>query len=77
MRIAAATAIVAVLYVLHQDIWFWRDARLVFGVLPIGLFYHAAFTVVTSLALVVLVRLLWPSDLDESADNAEALSHKQ
>jgi len=63
---AGAVAIVALLYVLHQDIWFWRTARpLVFGFLPIGLFYHAAFTVVTSLALWLLVRLLWPSHLDE------------
>ena len=30
------------LYALHQDFWFWREARpLVFGFLPIGLFYHA------------------------------------
>ena len=78
MRIAAAAAIVAVLYVLHQDIWFWRDARpLVFGFLPIGLFYHAVYTVVTSLALVVLVRLLWPTHLDGEADNADALSHRK
>jgi hypothetical protein len=63
-----ATALVAALYVLHQDVWFWNDARpLVFGFLPIGLFYHAAFTVVTSLALWVLVRLIWPAHLDDSA----------
>ena len=48
----------ALLYVLHQDFWFWRDARpLVFGFLPIGLFYHAAFTVASSLVLWLLVRL--------------------
>ena len=59
-------AIVAALYVLHQDVWFWRAARpLVFGVLPIGLFYHAAFTLLTSLALWLLVWLLWPSHLEE------------
>ena len=58
-------AILAVLYVLHQDFWFWTDARpLVFGVMPIGLFYHAAYTVATSFALLVLVRTLWPSDLE-------------
>ena len=40
-----AVAAVVLLYVLHQDFWFWREARpLVFGFLPIGLFYHAAFT---------------------------------
>ena len=62
------TAAVLVLYVLHQDLWFWRDARpLVFGFLPIGLAYHVAYTVLTSAALWLLVRLLWPSHLDESA----------
>jgi hypothetical protein len=66
MKRAAAVATVATLYVLHQDVWFWRTARpLVFGFLPIGLFYHAAFTLVTSLALCLLVWLLWPSHLDE------------
>ena len=70
-RIAAAL-IVAALYALHQDVWFWRDARpLVFGFLPIGLFYHAAFTVATSLALWMLVRLIWPSHLDRDAATRE------
>ena len=47
----SAALIVAALYALHQDVWFWREARpLVFGVLPIGLFYHAAYTVAVSLA---------------------------
>ena len=45
----AATLIVLGLYALHQDFWFWNDATpLVFGVLPIGLFYHVAYTVVTA-----------------------------
>ena len=31
---------------LHQDVWLWRSARpLVFGFLPIGLFYHACYAV--------------------------------
>ena len=35
-----------VVYLLHQDVWFWRSARpLVFGFLPIGLFYHACYAV--------------------------------
>ena len=62
-----AAAIVALLYVLHQDFWFWHDARpLVFGVLPIGLFYHAAFTVASAGALWVLVRFAWPSHLEDA-----------
>jgi hypothetical protein len=58
-------ALVALLYVLHQDFWFWDDARpLVFGVLPIGLFYQAAFTVACSGVLWLLVQLAWPAHLE-------------
>src|SRR5262245_42201383 len=39
-----------VLYFLHQDVWFWGTARpLVFGFVPIGLFYHACFSVAAAL----------------------------
>ena len=60
--------IAAVLYVLHQDIWFWRAAHhLVFGFLPVGLFYHAAYTVLISIVLAWLVRAHWPAHLDDDA----------
>ena len=63
MKRAAAASVVAVMYALHQDLWFWRSARpLVFGVLPIGLFYHVAYTIATALVLSVLVRWLWPAE---------------
>jgi hypothetical protein len=62
------TAAAVVLYALHQDIWFWRTARpLVFGFLPIGLFYHACFSVAAALLLGALVRYAWPSHLDDEA----------
>jgi hypothetical protein len=61
-----AWLVVSAVYVLHQDIWFWRDARpLVFGVLPIGLFYHTAYTLALSLMLAWLVKRHWPSDLEK------------
>jgi hypothetical protein len=64
MHIGAA-ALVGVFYGLHQDVWFWREARpLVLGVLPIGLGYHAAYTLAASLVLAGLVTFLWPSHLD-------------
>jgi hypothetical protein len=65
MRWVAATA-VALLYVLHQDVWFWNDARpLVFGFLPVGLFYHAAFTIACSAVLWLLVTIAWPGHLEK------------
>jgi hypothetical protein len=58
--------IVAAIYALHQDVWFWRDARpLVFGFLPIGLAYHAAYTLALSVFFWWLVRRHWPEQLTE------------
>jgi hypothetical protein len=64
---------VIVLYVLHQDIWFWRTARpFVFGVMPIGLFYHACFLVAASLLMLLLVKFAWPSHLEAEVEGADA-----
>jgi hypothetical protein len=56
-------------YLLHQDFWFWREARpLVFGFLPIGLFYHAAYCMLASLLLWLLVRHAWPTELERAVE---------
>ena len=65
MRYVGVALVVVFVYVLHQDFWFWRSARpLVFGVLPIGLAYHAAYTLAISLLMLYLVRRHWPSHLE-------------
>ena len=72
VRKAVVYAGVAVFYALHQDFWLCRDARpLVFGVLPAGLFYHAAYMVASSLLLWGLVAFLWPSHLEIMATRRE------
>ena len=59
--------VIALVYALHQDVWLWRSARpLVFGVLPAGLAYHAAYTIAISLLMWLLVRYNWPSHLDDA-----------
>jgi hypothetical protein len=66
-RLLLAVAIAA-LYALHQDLWFWRDARpLVFGVLPIGLAYHAVYCLAVTLLMWTLTRVAWPSHLESAA----------
>ena len=61
-----ATLCVLALYVLHQDFWWWTDARpLVLGIFPIGLFYHVVYTLVTALVLWGLVRCCWPAHLED------------
>jgi hypothetical protein len=60
------------LYALHQDVWNWSEARpLVFGFLPIGLVYHAAYSVAASLLLWGLVTWAWPHHLEGSARRPE------
>ena len=60
---------VVVLYILHQDFWFWRTARpLVFGFLPIGLFYHAAFCLLCTAVMILLVKFAWPSHLEAEVE---------
>jgi hypothetical protein len=62
--------VVAVLYVLHQDIWNWRDAQpLMFGFLPIGLAYHALYCVAVALLMWTLTRVAWPAHLEDAASD--------
>jgi hypothetical protein len=58
---------IAALYLLHQDIWFWRTARpLVFGFLPIGLAYHALYCLAAALLMWALTGVAWPAHLEGS-----------
>jgi hypothetical protein len=79
-RLALSLA-VAAFYALHQDVWFWRAARpLLFGFIPVGLTYHAFFTLGAALLMAVLVRLAWPARLEaevEGRSTGTALPEKQ
>jgi Protein of unknown function (DUF3311) len=60
--------LVAAVYVLHQDFWFWRQARpLLFGFMPVGLFYHVCYTLAVSMTMWLLVRYSWPHHLDDES----------
>jgi hypothetical protein len=73
MKRWALVLAVAALYFLHQDIWNWRTARpLVFGVIPIGLFYHACFSVAASLLMWMLVKFAWPAELEREIEQLES-----
>lgn len=63
---------VAALYILHQDIWFWRSSYLVFGFIPIGLFYHAVFSVAAALLMWLLVTYAWPSHLEREVEETQS-----
>jgi Protein of unknown function (DUF3311) len=59
---------IAVLYLLHQDIWFWRTAQpLIFGFLPVALAYHGAYCMVASALMWALTKVAWPRHLEEES----------
>jgi hypothetical protein len=69
MKRTLLSLVVVILYVLHQDFWFWRTARpLLFGFLPPGIWYHLGFTLAVSLVMWLLIRQAWPGHLDEELE---------
>lgn len=57
---AVIATLVVILLIAHQDNWFWNDGRLVFGFIPIGLFYHACISVAASATWYLATRIAWP-----------------
>ena len=59
------TLLVAVVYVLHQDLWNWNKAEpLLFGFMPIGLAYHAAYSFAAAALMWIFVKFAWPAHLE-------------
>lgn len=57
--------LILVVYLLHQDYWNWKKATpLVLGVLPPGLAYHAAYSLLASITMALLVKFAWPKHLE-------------
>ena len=52
--------LVALLLILHQDNWYWTDGTLVFGFMPIGLFWHALISVGACLTWALATKIAWP-----------------
>ncbi len=66
MKQLLLTGAVAALYLLHQDVWFWRTAQpIAFGFLPIGVSYHVCYTLAVVVLMGVLVRFAWPAHLEQ------------
>ena len=67
------TLLVLAVYILHQDFWNWKKTEpLVLGFLPIGLAYHAAYSVLAAITMAVLVKFAWPKHLENIEPEAGA-----
>ncbi len=60
-------AMILILLVLHQDNWFWTDGTLVFGFMPIGLFYHACLSVAAGATWFWAIKYCWPVGLEDGS----------
>jgi len=67
----AVYAAALTLAVLHQDFWLWSDRHLVFGFMPIGLAYHALFSLAAATMWALAVKFAWPTELEAWADAAD------
>lgn len=66
MKWVVLILVVSAVYVAHQDFWNWtRVEPLLFGFLPIGLWYHAAYSLLASALMWLLVKFAWPKSLEE------------
>lgn len=57
--------LIVLLVILHQDNWFWNDGTLVFGFMPVGLFYHACISLAAGVVWFLAVSFCWPGDLEQ------------
>jgi len=65
LKVCLIVALIAGVYLLHQDLWNWRNVDpLVFGFLPIGLAYHAGYSILAAVMMAFLVRWIWPKHLE-------------
>lgn len=63
--------LIAAVYVAHQDIWNWKTSSpMLFGFLPVGLAYHAGYSIVCAILLAILVRFAWPKHLETEETSA-------
>ena len=70
MKSILLALLVMAVYVLHQDFWNWRNTSLV-GFLPIGLAYHAFYSILCAAMMAILVKFAWPEHLEvEESQNA-------
>jgi len=56
------------LFILHHDFWNWGNTTLVFGFIPIGLAYHAGYSVAVGLFWYLVCRFAWPHAIEKWAD---------
>ena len=66
-----------VLFLIHQDFWWWEDSTLVFGFLPVGLAFHALFSIACALLGWAAIKFAWPKKLEIFAEETNEGGEKR
>lgn len=69
--------LVAALLIAHQDFWYWNDEKIVYGFMPIGLFYHACLSVAAGVFWLFVCTFAWPKDLEEDYLTEPSIEEKK
>ena len=59
------------MFFLHQDFWWWEDSFAVFGFLPIGLAYHAGFSIACSILGWMAIQYAWLREIERFAESGD------
>ncbi|MBD3674242.1 MAG: DUF3311 domain-containing protein [Planctomycetaceae bacterium] len=57
--------LVILLIILHQDNWNWENSNLVFGFIPVTLFYQMCISIGASAVWFLATKIAWPDELEE------------
>jgi len=63
-----AWGLIVLLAILHWDFWYWDDRTLVFGFMPIGLFYQALISILAAVGWALVISFAWPSHVEAWAE---------
>tara|TARA_R110000850_G_scaffold64695_14_gene145083 strand:+ start:2559 stop:2780 length:222 start_codon:yes stop_codon:yes gene_type:complete len=72
MKTAAIVTVFVIFGILHQDFWNWDDSSLVLGFMPVGLAYHASYSVIAAILWALVIKFAWPTRLEEWAEGEDA-----
>ena len=71
MKTALIVVVFVILAVLHQDVWNWDNGDLIMGFIPVGLAFHAGYSIAAAVFWACVVKFAWPTRLEVWADGAD------
>lgn len=66
-----------VMMALRQEAWLVDERRLLFGVMPAGLAYQAAYSLLAAAVMAWLVRRAWPAHLEALEPSGDGAAERE